>query len=209
MGNARFRRVGSGGIKFRRNFSIEWSCLFLISEKDAVGEDGNLIIANCFGLNSQQEISSLEATFKSPSQEVVFSSAGREHKVVSGPFFKSQSGYSGSLDIITTYGAWCPTLPTGQHLYVSQHVEIDGVYEARLIFSSGKKNGSSSLIINDEINVDMTDGSSRVVVGRFIATKSDVSFSIKSTDAKPPLINAFILRKIGTAPRIDASILLT
>lgn len=209
MGNARLRRTGSGGIKFKRKLSVDWIQQTITSESDVTGEEGTLERAYSFGADKPFYIGDV---FMNPAPDnVVLSSTGRVHKTASGPFFRSQDcNFSEPLTKVTTFGTWCPNLPIEEKLFIIlNNLTTDGVYEARLTFSNGKKNGASKISIDDSplINIETNPGS--VVVARFVAAEKDTKISIKSLDGLPPFINALVLRKLGTDPRMEALILLS
>lgn len=209
MANARLRKTGSGGIKFRRNFSVNWAQLSVSSGVDVVGSEGKLDRAHAFGASSSFFLDEVEFC---PIQDgAVTSSTGRLHKVAYGQFFKPQEpAFSGALESITTFGAWCPNLPPEERLTLSiRDLNVDDAYEVRLLFSSGKKNGATKISIDDSPLIDISTAPGCVAVARFIATEKEISVSVKSLDAVPPFINAFVLRNLGTVPRLSASITLS
>lgn len=209
MGNARFHKTGNGGIKFKRKLSVAWTQLPIASEADIVGSEGTFERAYSFGTTDKFSVH--DCDFSPAPDSIVASSLGRSHKVVSGPFFSSpQSGFSEPLINVTSRGAWCPNLPLEERILVFfRGLKVDNMYEARLVFSCGKKNGSSKICIDDNSLIDVPTEPGSVAVAKFIATKEEISVSIRSLDASPPFINAVVLRSIGFVPSVTATIILS
>lgn len=216
MGNVTLRTRKSGGIRLRRNLKPEWRTEVFETRENVFGTDGELVKSILFGdpraaglPGTSITVSGVEFTnFRLIDRKMLQSSAGVVYKVTDGPFFTSPLGEaSPEIQALTTLGAWLQNAPEDVGITIKlDDLESDGVYEIRLIFSN-EESASHNLVItpNDHV-IDTSASIAQIVVGRFIAPKDETAITIKSTDGKPPFINAMTLRKIGTSPRIEMQV---
>ena len=213
MGNAKFRQSTGGSLKFKRSLNIVWELSLTLEESSIIGHEGELERAVVFAdpLQISHEGIELSGTkFRMHSKtENIVSSVGRAHKIVHGPFFKSENGnLSEQILKLTSMGAWSPGLPKGESLNVTiSNLSIDHEYEIRLTFSHGKKNGSRSIMIGpNDFEAKLSDSYVNIVIGKFVANTSVLDLKIKSTDEGQPFINSLVLRKLRFLPRTNAFI---
>ena len=213
MGNLKIKSSGvsKGGLKFRRNLSIEWNSVLLSSE-NILGSEGKLEKAIIFGdphaINSSSAIQDVEFSYYATCSANVVSSTGRQHKAVNGPFFKS--GYpslSEEEQKLFSLGSWIPNLPTEGSMFVElDDLTPDVVYEIRCIFADEKCKGSNKMLL---LPGEHEFGGGNIVIGRFTAPEKLVKIEIKSLDNRQPYINSIIVRSVDYAARIKSIVRLS
>lgn len=220
MGSARIRKSDvSGGLKFKRNLTIDWLIETELKAETLVGSDGDLVYAISFGdpysSDIKGPISVLETPFqyyRSSSDISLESSTGNRHKLTDGPFFKLlKSNLTNELKSLASLGAWNDNLPPDCHLNLTlKNLVSDGVYQIRCMFIDGKNKVSPRLFLgpgNHEINYDRPAGC--IAVGTFTAPEIETIIRIASGSEAPPHINAIVLRRVGHNPRVGISRLRT
>lgn len=213
MGHARLRKIGNGGLKFKRSLSIDWATVDL-SPENLVGSDGILVHAITFGdpyaSNTRGPISILNISFcffKTLSNINLTSSTGRIHKIIDGPFFKLYDQTLDNFKSLMSLGAMTNNLPQEEWLDLTiKNLTPDKVYQINCAFFDEKKKASPLVTLNPgdhQIAYDRQQGC--IAIGVFTAPTEEITIKISSLSIESPHINALVLREIGDNPRTTAS----
>ena len=215
---ARIRKVGKGGLRFRRALSVDWEIEQLTPE-NIVGSEGTIVQSTVFGdpysSDARGPISILGLDFpyfKNLPTVGLEASTGIVHKISDGPFFKQRdSNLPPEIKSLISLGAWTNNLPPGESLNLQvAGLTPDNVYQIRCIFADGKNKTSPSIALEPGNHVFTYDRQSGcVAVGTFTAPTEEITIKIVSMAAEPPHINAMVLRNIDINPRIVLSQLRT
>lgn len=201
---------GTGSFKLKRSLVIDWTTEKSLTPETLVGNDGELDRAIIFGDPYSSEtkgpITILKASFLyfRNSDVDLETSAGNQHKIVDGPFFKSkENNLPEELRSIASLGAWNNNLPANCHLILTiENLVPDNVYQIRCMFIDGKNKASPKLLLdpgNHEINYDRQHGV--MAVGTFTSPDKKARIKIASGLGEAPHINAIVLRRVGYNPR--------